>query len=136
MNDETGNREYKRQLDRDDRFERAVVAFLNSGEGGTIYIGIEDNGSVRGVADPDLVQRQSADRIRNNIRPVALGLFDIGLEEREGIEAIAVCGIDGVVTRDNGDIAAVDIDHGALQPFHGLRDVHGGSVAAVGVADG
>ena len=29
MNDETGNREYKRQLDRDDRFERAVVAFLN-----------------------------------------------------------------------------------------------------------
>ena len=90
MNDETGNREYKRQLDRDDRFERAVVAFLNSGEGGTIYIGIEDNGSVRGVADPDLVQRQSADRIRNNIRPVALGLFDIGLEEREGKSVVRI----------------------------------------------
>ena len=84
MNDETGNREYKRQLDRDDRFERAVVAFLNSRDGGTIYLGVEDDGSVCGVAAPDLVQRQAAERIRNNVRPATMGLFDIGLEERDG----------------------------------------------------
>ena len=84
MNDETGNREYKRQLDRDERFERAVVAFLNSRDGGMIYLGVEDDGSVCGVADPDLVQRQAADRIRNNVRPATMGLFDIGLEERDG----------------------------------------------------
>ena len=90
MNDETGNREYKRQLDRDDRFERAVVAFLNSRDGGTIYLGVEDDGSVCGVADPDLVQRQAADRIRNNVRPATMGLFDIGLEERDGRPVVRI----------------------------------------------
>lgn len=70
LNDETGNREYKRQLDRDDRFERAVVAFLNSRDGGTIYLGVEDDGSVCGVADLDLVQRQAADRVAAIVGPL------------------------------------------------------------------
>ena len=90
MNDESRNREYKRQLDRDERFERAVVAFLNSRDGGTILVGVEDDGSVCGVSDPDLVQRQAADRIRNNIRPATMGLFDIGLEERNGKPVVRI----------------------------------------------
>ena len=90
MNDESRNREYKRQLDRDERFERAVVAFLNSRDGGTILVGVEDDGSVCGVSDADLVQRQAADRIRNNIRPATMGLFDIGLEERNGKPVVRI----------------------------------------------
>lgn len=65
MNDEGRNLEYKCQVSRDEKFERSVVAFLNSREGGTIFVGIEDDGTVCGVANPDLVQRQVADRIRN-----------------------------------------------------------------------
>ncbi len=84
MNDENRNLEYKRQLSRDERFERSVVAFLNSREGGTIFVGIGDDGTVCCVANPYLSQRQIADRIRNNIRPATMGLFDIGVEEREG----------------------------------------------------
>ncbi len=83
MNDENRNLEYKRLLSRDERFERSVVAFLNSRDGGTIFVGIEDDGTVCGIANPDLAQRQVADRIRNNIRPATMGLFDIGVEERE-----------------------------------------------------
>lgn len=90
MNNESCNLEYKRQLSRDEKFERSVVAFLNSRDGGTIFVGVEDNGSVCGVADPDLAQRQAADRIRNNIRPATMGLFDIGIEERDGRPVIRI----------------------------------------------
>ena len=39
-------------------------------------LGIDDNGNVVGVNDADAVQLQIVDRIRNNIRPQTLGLFD------------------------------------------------------------
>ena len=78
---ENNNIEYKRQLA--DSIEKDVVAFLNS-FGGEIYIGIDDDGSVFGVDDPDAVQLALSDRIKNNIRPETLGLFDIHIEEREG----------------------------------------------------
>lgn len=90
MEGESRNREYKRQLSRDEKFERSVVAFLNSRDGGTVFIGIEDDGTVCGVDAPDLVQRQAADRIRNNIRPATMGLFDIGLEARGGKTVIRI----------------------------------------------
>ena len=90
VNDEGRNLEYKRKLGRDEKFERSVVAFLNSREGGTILVGIGDDGSVAGVSSPDLVQRQIADRVRNNIRPATMGLFDIGVEEREGKQVVRV----------------------------------------------
>jgi hypothetical protein len=37
-------------------FERAVVAFLNSHEGGLLYIGVDDNGEVFGIDDIDATQ--------------------------------------------------------------------------------
>lgn len=73
--------EYKLILN--DRFERSAVAFLNSRTGGSIYIGINDDGTVAGVKDPDLVQLQIADRLKNNISPSVLGLYDIVLEKKE-----------------------------------------------------
>lgn len=78
---ENSHTEYKRCLN--DRFESAVIAFLNS-SGGKIYIGIDNDSSVYGVENPDEIQRQIADRIKNNIRGECLGLYDIVPEKRDG----------------------------------------------------
>jgi len=85
---ESGRIEYKRELT--DRLEREVVAFLNSGDGGVIYIGIDKNGEVFGVNDPDAVQLAIKDRLKNNIQPSIMGLFDVHLENREGKNVIRV----------------------------------------------
>ena len=73
--------EYKRILN--ERFEASVISFLNSRTGGILYIGIDDDLSVYGVENPDEVQRQIADRIKNNIRGESLGLYDIIPEKRD-----------------------------------------------------
>lgn len=80
MNIENGKIEFKRELA--DSIEKDVVSFLNT-HGGEIYIGIANDGTVFGVDDPDAVQLALSDRIKNNIRPETLGLFDIHTEERE-----------------------------------------------------
>ena len=67
--------EYKAQLT--DTFEKEVVAFLNYLGGGVIYIGIKDNGNIIGVEDSDSLQLKIKDRIKNNISPVCMGLFDV-----------------------------------------------------------
>ena len=48
------------------------------------YIGIDNDGTVIGVDNPDAIQLALNDRIKNNIRPETLGLYDIHVEEREG----------------------------------------------------
>ena len=75
---EDGRIEYKREVT--DTLEKEVVAFLNT-SGGEIHIGVNDNKTIYGIADPDLVQRQIVDRLKNNISPNILGLFDIVLEK-------------------------------------------------------
>jgi len=75
--------EYKRELS--ESLEKEVVAFLNSGEGGVIYIGIDAKAqTVTGLTDADKTQLQIKDRIKNNIAPSALGLFDVLLEKIDG----------------------------------------------------
>jgi predicted HTH transcriptional regulator len=49
MNTESNRVEFKLKLT--DRFERSVVAFLNYASGGEILLGIDDNGSIAGLAD-------------------------------------------------------------------------------------
>ena len=87
LNFENQHIEYKRCLN--DRFEPAVIAFLNS-SGGILYIGIDDNLTVYGVKNPDVVQRQIADRIKNNIRGECLGLYDIVTENKDGKNIVKV----------------------------------------------
>lgn len=59
---ESNRIEYKRQLT--EHFEREVVAFLNSGEGGLIYLGIDADGSLLGVGeDCDKQQLAIKDRL-------------------------------------------------------------------------
>lgn len=85
---ETNRIEYKRELS--EGLEKEVVAFLNYREGGIIYIGIDKEGRTVGVQDADSNQLKIKDRLKNNIRPSALGLFDIVSEERDGKEILKI----------------------------------------------
>ena len=90
---ESNRVEFKRELN--DRFERAVVSFLNYSGGGEILIGVADDETAVGVADTDTLQLQIVDRIRNNIRPQTLGLFDVVLakiDSKDVIQVIVSCG--------------------------------------------
>ncbi len=88
QNLETNRVENKEKLN--DDFEQEVIAFLNYREGGIIYVGINKNGEVVGVQNVDLTQLQIKDRIKNNIQPSTLGLFDVTVEIMENKEVIKV----------------------------------------------
>lgn len=65
-----------------DDLEETVIGFLNSKDGGNIYIGVDDNGNIIGLKNNiDLLERQIKDRIISNIEPSVLGLFDIEVLE-------------------------------------------------------
>ena len=83
---ESNRIEYKRELTAG--LEREVVAFLNAGEGGTVYIGMDDDELVVGVSDFDAVQLKVKDRLKNNIQPSIMGLFEIVHETRDGKDVI------------------------------------------------
>jgi predicted HTH transcriptional regulator len=96
---ETNRVEFKRELTED--LERGVVAFLNYHQGGILYIGVDDLGSVRGVDSVDVLQRKITDRIKNNILPPTLGLFDVIAEKR-----------------DDKDIVKIIISSGPEKPYY------------------
>ena len=85
---ETNRIEYKQELT--EGLEKEVIAFLNYREGGIIYIGIDKTGKTYGLADSDSDQLKIKDRLKNNIKPSALGLFDIVSEEHEGKDIIKI----------------------------------------------
>ena len=71
--------EFKEVLN--DKLEKEVVSFLNA-NGGNLYIGISDNGKIVGINDNiDDIQLKIKDRIKNNILPTTMGLFDIEVKE-------------------------------------------------------
>lgn len=98
-NTETNRIENKEQLN--DDFEQEVIVFLNYKEGGIIYVGINKNGQVVGVENIDLTQLQIKDRIKNNIQPSTLGLFDVTVE-----------------TIDNKEVIKVIISSGTEKPYY------------------
>ena len=73
-----------------DKLEREVVAFLNYREGGDIYIGVNDDGTPAGLVDVDGIMLAVGDRIRNNIQPSTLGLYDVVREKYQGMTIIHV----------------------------------------------
>ena len=75
---ETHRVEFKKTLT--DSLEKEVVAFLNYHEGGLIYIGVDVNGIVVGCENPDEYQLKIKDRLKHNISPSCLGLFEVILE--------------------------------------------------------
>ena len=84
---ETNRIELKSELTSEVDIEREVVAFLNA-TGGCIYIGITDEGVAIGVNDTDDCMLRLKDRIKNNVQPSAMGLFDISVEKMEGKDVV------------------------------------------------
>lgn len=79
---ENSRTEFKTKVVND--LEETVIGFLNSKDGGNIYIGVNDNGKILGLKNNiDLLQRQIKDRIISNIEPSVLGLFDIEVLEED-----------------------------------------------------
>jgi len=90
--------ELKRQVTDDIKY--AVIAFANSG-GGTVYIGVEDNGDVPGLLDAqdDLLSVNNA--LRESIKP------DITLFAHSRIEMVG-----------GKDIIIIDVQSGANRPYY------------------
>ena len=72
---ETERIEFKKTLN--DKLEKEVVGFLNTKHGGMIYIGLDDDGKVVGVENIDKTELEIKDRIKQNISPSTIGLFEI-----------------------------------------------------------
>jgi ATP-dependent DNA helicase RecG len=105
MYEESSQVELKREVNAD--FKKEVVAFANS-DGGEIFVGVEKNGLVVGVADCDAVMAQIGNMIRDGIKP--------DLTAYTTIEAIP----------DNGSrVIRVAVLRGTKRPYHltdkGLR---------------
>ena len=73
-----------------EKLEKVVISFLNSKTGGDIYIGVSDDGTVVGLENVDKTQLAITDRIKNNIQPTTLGLFDVFSEELDGKTVIHI----------------------------------------------
>lgn len=87
---ETNRIEFKEKLTKDLDLEKEVIAFLNYNEGGFIYIGITKSGTVVGVEDMDGDMLKIKDRLKTNIIPSCMGLFDISSEEKDGKDIIKI----------------------------------------------
>ena len=77
---EDSRTEFKVKLVND--LEETIIGFLNSKDGGVIYLGIDDKGNIVGLNNNlDMLQRKIKDRIISNIEPSILGLFDLEVLE-------------------------------------------------------
>ena len=90
--------ELKREYVED--IKKTVVAFANS-EGGTIYIGINDDGSVCGVSDADSTMLRVTNAIRDAVRPDVMMFVDCNAVDVEG-----------------GPIVAVSVQRGTARPYY------------------
>lgn len=102
MSPESKSTEYKVELpDSPDKFEKEVVAFLNSKQGGKMYFGIEDTGVICGLADVDTTQLKIKDRLKNNILPSCLEFCDID-----------------VVPYGKNNVLVLDVSSGWRKPYY------------------
>jgi ATP-dependent DNA helicase RecG len=86
---ESSRIEHKRKLT--DSFEKEVVAFLNYRDGGVIYIGIDDKTlKPVGLSKVNALQLKIKDRIKNNILPSTMGLFDVLVEKKDDKDIIKI----------------------------------------------
>lgn len=90
-----------------DDVKKEIVAFANS-TGGTLYIGVADDGSIAGVGNPDMVIQQIVNMVRDSIKP------DITMFLHYEIREIG-----------EEQIVAVEIQRGTERPYYlakkGLR---------------
>ena len=79
--------EFKREYTDDLKY--AVVAFANT-DGGKVYIGINDDGSVQGVKDTDGTMLRITNMIRDVVRPDVTMFTECAIEEIDGQPVIVV----------------------------------------------
>ena len=80
--------EFKAKLT--DDLEKEVISFLNT-DGGNLFIGIDDKGNIlNNIKNMDLLQRKIKDRIKDNIQPSTLGLFDVVINEQDNKKYIQI----------------------------------------------
>ncbi|SFT77407.1 ATP-dependent DNA helicase RecG [Selenomonas sp. GACV-9] len=77
---EDAHTEFKRELT--DALKKEVLAFANT-SGGSIYIGIEDDGTVTGVDDQDQIMLRVASMLRDAIHPDIMMFVDIQAKQIE-----------------------------------------------------
>ena len=83
-----------------DDIKKEIIAFANC-DGGKLYIGVQDDGTVVGVDDPDSVSLQISNMVRDAIKPdVTMFLHYKTIEE------------------DGKEIVAVDIQRGTDRPYY------------------
>ncbi len=83
-----------------DSIKKEIIAFANC-QGGTLYIGVRDDGTVIGVDDPDGVALQVSNMVRDAIKPdLTMFIHYETLEE------------------DGKKIVAVDIQRGTEPPYY------------------
>lgn len=86
MFSENMNTEFKEVYVSD--IKKEVIAFANT-EGGTLYIGISDNGKIIGLDNPDFVMQQTANALKDGIKPDVMPfvkITDIILEDKKVIK--------------------------------------------------
>lgn len=86
MNLESDSIEYKSCFS--DGIKKTVIGFANT-NGGTIFIGIADDGSVVGIDDTDACMLQTMNAIRDSIKP-DVSLFTDCMRETRGSKKIVV----------------------------------------------
>ena len=85
---ESNRIEFKEKLT--ESLEKEVVAFLNYTGGGIIYLGIDKEGQTIGIKNCDETQLKIKDKLKHNIEPSCLGLFDVIVERRDEKDIIKI----------------------------------------------
>ncbi len=72
-----------------DEIKREIIAFANC-DGGKLYIGVRDDGTVMGLSDPDGVSLQISNMVRDAIKPDVTMFLHYETMEVDGKEIVAV----------------------------------------------
>ena len=72
-----------------DEIKKEIIAFANC-DGGQLYIGVQDDGTVVGVDDPDGVSLQISNMVRDAIKPDITMFVHYKTIEENGKDIVAV----------------------------------------------
>ena len=84
---ENKNTEFKREFV--DDIKKTVVAFANT-DGGTLYIGVNDDGTVCGADDTDACMLKVTNTVRDSVKPDVSMFCDISTEVIDGKSVVKV----------------------------------------------
>ena len=69
--------------------KKEIIAFANSA-GGTLYVGVADDGNIVGVESPDMVIQQISNMVRDSIKPDITMFIRYAAKNVEGKQIVAV----------------------------------------------